>query len=773
MSSEEIIDPTVQHNASVRRVLLHMVLPFVLIMMTVGAIVWVGINSYRTTSEGVSVLTRELMEATQQYIGQEVGDYIAPSAAGNLIAGGMIEHAPPLVSDKVFYSYGSVMLQKIPQLQSFYLADDLGNFTLITRSATKDVQDRVRLVTGADGKKFLQHTLYNAAGQVVGHYDAPANDYDPRTRPWYKNTANKDTIQWTQPYLFPSDKQFVMTSSLRFKRDDGHEMVFATNISLNELSAFLDKIKIGKNGSAMIVDANGRVIAGRNLMQHAQAAGWDPDKMVLDPKDYPVFALGYDHYRVRGFGPKHVEWDGKTYIAMASALPRYSQGWILLIVAPENDFGSFAHQSSRQSLQFAGIVTVFSLLLGGLYLRQLRRTEAGNRRLSVHQSQVAQESGALQQVAVTPHLFDPTAEPLVITEQLAQVTGARRASLWRFLHDGAAMVCDDTYDRTQNTHSGGFEMGRQELGKFFDAVEEGNSFFVSNAATDERTTRFERLVMREVSTHALAVYPVHGPHGTLGMLALEEPVMLPHLLYFVELMASIAGTRFVAQSTLEAQQTPVVAGGGLPAPNAPPGPTKSDNLLMRADEMAAVTGASIYPSVAVLVVSFSDPVVEGNKETATLIALINQLATQVQSVAQEEQLFAVEVAGHRMICMAGCTTEPDPTALFRLANAALKMRETFMGALAAADLEPVFTMGMDFGPAFGGAVGQAPTVFNLWGQTVSLAELMAESAIDPGTIQVTERVYASLRDRYLFRSRGSFFVPHLGLGRAYTLAARR
>jgi class 3 adenylate cyclase len=189
--------------------------------------------------------------------------------------------------------------------------------------------------------------------------------------------------------------------------------------------------------------------------------------------------------------------------------------------------------------------------------------------------------------------------------------------------------------------------------------------------------------------------------------------------------------------------------------------------------MADVTGASIYPSVAVLVVSFSDPVVEGNKETAALIALINQLATQVQSVAQEEHLFAVEVAGHRMICMAGCTTEPDPTALVRLANAALKMRETFMGALAAADLEPVFTMGMDFGPAFGGAVGQLPTVFNLWGQTVSLAELMAESAIDPGTIQVTERVYTNLRDRYLFRSRGSFFVPHLGLGRAYTLAARR
>lgn len=64
-------------------------------------------------------------------------------------------------------------------------------------------------------------------------------------------------------------------------------------------------------------------------------------------------------------------------------------------------------------------------------------------------------------------------------------------------------------------------------------------------------------------------------------------------------------------------------------------------------------------------------------------------------------------------------------------------------------------------------------MFNLWGQTVSLAELMSEGASDPGVIQVTERVYAALRDRYLFRSRGTFFTPHLGLGRAYTLAASR
>ncbi|AOW45788.1 histidine kinase [Acetobacter ascendens] len=772
MSSEEIIDPTVQHDASIRRVLLHLVLPFVVTVMAVLAIALVGINSYRTTKEGVSTLTHQLMGAVQQYIVQQVTDYILPAATGNLIASGMIEHAPAQVEDKVFYSYGSTMLRKIPQLQSFYLADDEGHFMLIARAAQKGVQEHVRLIE-KNGHKYFHHAFWDESGQKISETEDDANDYDPRTRDWYKNTAGTDKVTWSKPHLFPTTSQFVMTSSLRFKTDAGHTMVFATNISLNELSSYLDQIKVGKTGSAMIVDSRGLFIAGKNLTQQAKAAGWDPDKMVLDRNAYPVFALGYDHYRVRGVGPRHVTWDGTDYITIAAALPRYSDSWILLMAAPESDFGSFAHQSSHQSLQFLAIITVFSLVLAGLLVRQVRRTESSTRLLVKQKEQIQRESSAVQQVAVAPRLFDPTVEPLSLTEQLTLVTGARRATLWRFLHDGAAMVCEDAYDQTQNTHSGGFEMARTELGPFFSAIEEGNAFSVENAAVDPRTTRFERLTMRELGTKALAVCPVHGPHGVEGAIMLEDPHLQPHLLYFLDLMAGVAALRFAAQAQLLNNQTDKIVDVGqqvatldVPAP-------KSDNMLMKAPEATAVNSASIYPSVAVLVITFSDPVVEGGKQTEALIELINQLAADVQSVAQEEKLFAVEVAGHRMICMAGCLPTPDVTAIVRVADAALKMREIFMASLAAADLEPVFTMGIDYGPAFGGAVGNEPKVFNLWGQTVSLAELMAQGAADPGTIQVTERVYGVLRDRYLFRSRGSFFAPHLGLGRAYTLAARR
>ncbi|GEB81963.1 adenylate/guanylate cyclase domain-containing protein [Acetobacter orleanensis] len=774
MSSDEIVDPTVQNDASVRRVLLHLVLPFGALVVVVVSIAAIGLHSYRSTRAGVTALTNELLGAVQENISQEVSDYIMPAMAGNIIASGMIAHAPPQVSDRVFNSYGAAMLQSVPQLQSFYLGDEDGHFRLITRGPDGKNQERTTFEVH-DGKQVYHREFFTDDGVKTGEQYTDATGYDPRKRPWYANTEGKTDIQWTQPYLFATARQFVMTSSLRFRGSNGHTYVFATNISLNELSTFLDHLRVGKTGNAIILDSKGRVIAGRNIMQQAEAAGWDPNKMVLDPKTHPVFARGYDHYRVRGFGPRSFELDGKRYVTIASPLKSSAERWILLLSAPESDFASFARQSSQQSLQFAGIIIVFSLTLAGFLIRQVRRSERVARKLAQQGVQITHESAAVQQVASTPQLFDPKTDPLVLTEQLVHVTDARRASIWRLLHNGEALICEESYDQKQDAHSGGFEMSRTELGSFFEAIEAGDVLSVDNAATDERTTQFERLVMRELGTRQLAVYPIHGPKGIIGAIVLEDARMAAHLVYFVDLMASIAGIR-LAETADE-----IESGHGLPADemagtgvSASPRPEPQfDNMLMRAPQVAGVTTSGIYPSVAVLVITFSDPVVDGEAETQNLLVLINKLATDVQRIAKERGLFGVEVAGHRMICMAGCTVEEDHTAIIRIADAALTMRETFMATLAAANLEPVFAMGLDYGAAFGGAVGEEPKVFNLWGQTVSMAELMAQGASDGGTIQVTDRVYAALRDRYLFRSRGSFFAPHLGLGRAYVLAARR
>ena len=52
-----------------------------------------------------------------------------------------------------------------------------------------------------------------------------------------------------------------------------------------------------------------------------------------------------------------------------------------------------------------------------------------------------------------------------------------------------------------------------------------------------------------------------------------------------------------------------------------------------------------------------------------------------------------------------------------------------------------------------------------------IAGAMAASAL-PGTVQATEAAYQRLRQHFLFRPRGSFYLPHVGEARTFVLAGR-
>ncbi|WP_051535737.1 adenylate/guanylate cyclase domain-containing protein [Asaia platycodi] len=101
------------------------------------------------------------------------------------------------------------------------------------------------------------------------------------------------------------------------------------------------------------------------------------------------------------------------------------------------------------------------------------------------------------------------------------------------------------------------------------------------------------------------------------------------------------------------------------------------------------------------------------------------------------------------------------------------MRELALITLSDADLTPNFRIGLDVGRAFGAMLGSEPGVFNVWGEAPQTSELLAISAPDAGTIQVSEAAHALLRDYYLFRPRGMFYLPALGITNTYVLAARR
>jgi adenylate cyclase len=101
----------------------------------------------------------------------------------------------------------------------------------------------------------------------------------------------------------------------------------------------------------------------------------------------------------------------------------------------------------------------------------------------------------------------------------------------------------------------------------------------------------------------------------------------------------------------------------------------------------------------------------------------------------------------------------------------MAIRERCIALFEDIDHPQEFRIGIDCGAAIGCTLGAGPQVFNLWGEAVRTADEMAASAL-PGTVQATEAAYHKLRQNFLFRPRGRFYLPRAGEARTFVLASR-
>ena len=86
-------------------------------------------------------------------------------------------------------------------------------------------------------------------------------DYDPRTRPWYKEAASKNKLIITDPYIFSTTGLPGVTVAAPFFDKNSLAGVVAVDISLETISEFLLSNSVSKRSISVIYDSMGIVIA--------------------------------------------------------------------------------------------------------------------------------------------------------------------------------------------------------------------------------------------------------------------------------------------------------------------------------------------------------------------------------------------------------------------------------------------------------------------------------------------------------------------------------
>jgi adenylate cyclase len=171
------------------------------------------------------------------------------------------------------------LLREMPQASSVFVGYVQGDHYQVAAAAHRT--EEVMAARGAPPETVYQETVIlrsdrvkplafvrflDGQGEVLATRITPENDYDPRGRPWYDLARETDGVVRTDVYHFAMSSNLGVSVAQRF--DNG---VVGLDVTLNELTAFLDAVPQARDGVVALFHDDARILAHSTLA--ARAAG--------------------------------------------------------------------------------------------------------------------------------------------------------------------------------------------------------------------------------------------------------------------------------------------------------------------------------------------------------------------------------------------------------------------------------------------------------------------------------------------------------------------
>ena len=219
---------------------------------------------------------------------------------------------------------------------------------------------------------------YSDAHGRMNKHPARTFPYDPRTRPWYKAAILADRSTWTNPYARVHKNGSAVTLALGFAqpfRDSNGRLIGVMNaeLTLNDITRFLENLRVGRTGKAFLLDQQGRLIATSSGVP------------LTDARNYPVVASAsadrqiaraaaileqeFESYRdIDGRYQLRLKINHKPYLLMISpSAHETGLTWLIAALVPESDFLSSIKAGRYRNVKI-GVVAVSATLLFGILL---------------------------------------------------------------------------------------------------------------------------------------------------------------------------------------------------------------------------------------------------------------------------------------------------------------------------------------------------------------------------------------------------------------------
>ncbi|MBW2442853.1 MAG: GAF domain-containing protein [Deltaproteobacteria bacterium] len=788
--------------------------PIGLVVIMLAALLAITAFSYYSNRRDALALSDDVLTAIERRIAGELDAFLKPVEDTVRLTANFLENASFDIHNRdLLEPLGFRVLNNLSQVNNFIVADTLGNFLMIARQP--DGTLHTKIIERTAGSAKTTWIRRDKAGNVIDEETSPDDSYDPRNRTWFKGAVNSQEIFWTDFYIFFSSQTHGVTVSQPIMgQNDNLLGVFGLDIEVKEISAFLETLKIGMSGEAIIIDEEGYIVAHPEIEKMVKREGEVFKPIQVEELGNPVLNRAYNRFRIEGHGHRDFVVDGRRYLSAAFLMPhKTGLDLSVFVFVPEEDFVGFVARNNRTILLMSSGIVILAAIMAALLMFQALRAERSAQQVLERQHELEAQSRAFSDLSSKAALFgdEDTDSYKQLTEIVTDAINLRRTSLWQFDDDGRVLKCVDSYDRESSGHTYGTVLERSEFASLFDVLQNGQDISSEDAETDSTLTELFQVYLQPLGCRSLLAVPIRFHDWMAGTLWFEHERKRQgwtgEEISFAHAIANMLALRFSADrksSPVRAGQIDETAGDGDSVNSKParaittgdmglePNLDKTDHIAESAkpaskdattrlpsfaDRLAAggiaanQSPADIYTDTTVLALRFTDPIsLAGRIADEEPKTVVDMMVAYLEEAVASLGIEYMKMMGEEIICVAGIDSGSKDHAR-RIADLALDLQNHCTGIFTSLNTTMKFQIGIDTGAVMGSEVGREQKIYNIWGEAVRFASKMAESGI-AGGIQVSQTTYQRLRANYLFQVRSRYYLPNIGETSTYLLTGR-
>jgi sigma-B regulation protein RsbU (phosphoserine phosphatase) len=346
---------------------LILVVPFVLqIFATVGLTGYLSLrNGQQAVNDLAARLSREVTARIEEHI-RTLADFphlLLQTNAAAIRTGNLdIEDFPRVER----YFWQQVQLTNL--VPTLYYGDEAGKFILLK----KDAPDLVYI---RDESTAPQRKIYHLDKQGNRTDLVKTDDYDPRTRPWYKAAVQAGKPTWSPIYLFTAAPDLGITPVVPiYNETGGLRGVLAIDFTLSQISDFLRRLKISQSGQAFIIERRSGDIVASSATElpfvttkegrERRNAVNSTNSLIQATALYLQKQFGaFD--RIGSSQQLTFDVDGKRQFAQVTTM-RDGRGldWLMVVVIPEADFMERINANTRSTILLCLAALILAIALG-------------------------------------------------------------------------------------------------------------------------------------------------------------------------------------------------------------------------------------------------------------------------------------------------------------------------------------------------------------------------------------------------------------------------